>query len=281
MQGAAASMRAVVAEFITQAHVAARIRLMSEVCAQRRDAPRAGAGSHTLSGILVPGLAVVVLARAAQQAGLATAPLRRFAVRPLDRQAITLGLGAVAPQQIARDARDLAPGPAQPSVPTMTRDAFSPGMNAGGHSGCQRRWREIRGIGNAQHLDAADAQRGVHHRAGRGVGANRAGAARMEHRTGALADILADRLIAGGIGPGGTWRRTQPRQGRCGGDAAQDRGPLDQFVQMAGVDLGRRGRVGPADERSASAFRARPSGEKPRRMSGRSRAADVLTKPQP
>lgn len=123
MQGAAASMQQVVADFIVQGHFAAHIRRMRELYMQRRDALMAEAaaelvgllrlqptdtGFHTVADIIGRGPGDADLAEAAQAAGIAIAPLSRFAIHPLERQAILLGFSAVAPLQIARGVRDLA-----------------------------------------------------------------------------------------------------------------------------------------------------------------------------
>ncbi|KKL14040.1 hypothetical protein LCGC14_2519730, partial [marine sediment metagenome] len=122
MQGAPSSMQAIMAKFITEGHFPTHIRRMREVYAERRntllaeaareldgllDVQRVETGFHTM-GDLPPGLRDTDLAEAATRAGIATAPLSRFTITPVARQAITLGFGAVPPQQIVAGVRALS-----------------------------------------------------------------------------------------------------------------------------------------------------------------------------
>ncbi|MFV0383380.1 PLP-dependent aminotransferase family protein [Paracoccus sp. (in: a-proteobacteria)] len=122
MHGAAASMQSVVADFIAQGHFAAHLRRMRDIYRERRDMLMTEAedklaeyvtvqptetGFHTI-GDLAPGLGATQVAAAAARAGIVTAPLCRFTIKPVTRQAITLGFSATPPQMIARGVADLA-----------------------------------------------------------------------------------------------------------------------------------------------------------------------------
>lgn len=127
LQGAPSSTQAIMADFMDQGHFASHIRRMRGVYAERRDALMAAAardlegllhlhptetGFHTLGDLSDPltrgGLSARAVADAACAAGIATAPLCRYTLAPVARQAITLGFSAVPPAQIARGVADLA-----------------------------------------------------------------------------------------------------------------------------------------------------------------------------
>ncbi len=123
MQGAAAAEQSIVADFIIEGHFAAHLRRMRDIYAQRRDRLMAEAaralpgllhveptetGFHTIGDLGGPGLCDIEVAQAAQTAGIATAPLGRYTIRPIERQGITLGFSAVPPQHMARAVEALA-----------------------------------------------------------------------------------------------------------------------------------------------------------------------------
>ncbi|MEO3417033.1 PLP-dependent aminotransferase family protein [Roseovarius sp. CAU 1744] len=124
MQGAPASMQSIVADFINEGHFAAHIRRMRDIYAERRDALLSEAdrtlngllkvrptdtGFHTIGDLTHPGLSDVTVSQAARQAGISAAPLSRFTIQPVPRQAITLGFSAVPPAQIVKGVQALAP----------------------------------------------------------------------------------------------------------------------------------------------------------------------------
>ncbi|WP_424929784.1 PLP-dependent aminotransferase family protein [Amaricoccus tamworthensis] len=117
LQGAPTGSQAIVADFIDEGHFTTHIRRMREVYAERRDALIRAAdrelsgmltvqptetGFHTIGDLEVSGLSETVVAGAAGAAGIATAPLGRFALSPIDRQGLTLGFSAVPAAQIGR-----------------------------------------------------------------------------------------------------------------------------------------------------------------------------------
>lgn len=123
LQGVSAGIQAITAEFIDEGHLAAHIRRMRGIYAERRDALMSAAardlaglldirptetGFHTIGTSTDTTLRDTTLALAAEQAGIATAPLSRFTIRPVARQAITLGFSAVPPAQIERGVQTLA-----------------------------------------------------------------------------------------------------------------------------------------------------------------------------
>ena len=123
MQGAPSSIQAIMADFINEGHFAAHIRRMRGIYAERRDALMNAAvrqlsgvltvqptetGFHTIGDLVDPWLADVAVAQAAQAAGISTAPLSRFTIEPIARQAITLGFSAVPPAQITKGIGALA-----------------------------------------------------------------------------------------------------------------------------------------------------------------------------
>ena len=123
MQGAPTSMQAIMADFINEGHFAAHIRRMRDVYTERRDCLMSESarrldgllaveptdtGFHTVADLLNPDLKDTTLALAAKAAGIATEPLSRFTIDPVQRQAITLGFSAVPPAQISRSVAALA-----------------------------------------------------------------------------------------------------------------------------------------------------------------------------
>ncbi|MEX0278874.1 MAG: PLP-dependent aminotransferase family protein [Ruegeria sp.] len=123
MQGTPASLQTTVADFINEGHFAAHIRRMRDIYAERRDALLSEAhrslgglldvrhtdtGFHTVGDLLHPSLTDVDISHAARQEKIVTAPLSRFTIRPVPRQAIMLGFSAVPPAQIRKGVQTLA-----------------------------------------------------------------------------------------------------------------------------------------------------------------------------
>lgn len=120
--GVSHAIQSIVARFIEDGHFAAHIRRMREVYRLRRDA-LAEASERHLGGLLdiIPtdtGFHTVGLfpeprderrvTEAAEAAGLATAPLDRFALAPLGASGLTLGFSAVPPRKIEKGVEVLA-----------------------------------------------------------------------------------------------------------------------------------------------------------------------------
>ncbi|WP_375173054.1 PLP-dependent aminotransferase family protein [Pseudooceanicola sp.] len=120
--GVSHSIQSIVASFIDEGKFSAHIRRMRSLYRDRRDAMME-AGERHLSGLLdirwtetgfhtvglLPGPGdEEAIARAAADENLATAPLSRFALTPLDQQGLTLGFSATPPIEITRGAERLA-----------------------------------------------------------------------------------------------------------------------------------------------------------------------------
>ncbi len=123
LQGAPTSLQSIVAAFIDEGHLATHIRRMRAVYAERRDALMAAAardldgllhvqptetGFHTVGDLVGAGLTECAVSDAACAAGLATTPLRRFTIKPVPRQAITLGFSAIPAARIDKSVKLLA-----------------------------------------------------------------------------------------------------------------------------------------------------------------------------
>lgn len=123
MQGTPASLQSIVSDFINEGHFAAHIRRMRDIYAERRDALLSEAdrslnglldvqptdtGFHTVGDLVHPGLTDVMISESARKAGIVTAPVSRFTIQPVPRQAITLGFSAVPPAQIKKGVQTLA-----------------------------------------------------------------------------------------------------------------------------------------------------------------------------
>ncbi|WP_211100585.1 MocR-like pyridoxine biosynthesis transcription factor PdxR [Acuticoccus sediminis] len=120
--GVSNAIQSIVADFIAEGHFSSHLRRMRDLYRGRRDALMDAAdrhlggmlalsptdtGFHTI-GLLPPGLDERTVAEAVKTAGLAMAPLSRFALSPLAVQGLTLGFSAVSPQEIDRGVARLA-----------------------------------------------------------------------------------------------------------------------------------------------------------------------------
>ena len=120
--GVSHSVQSIVAGFIEDGHFSAHIRRMRDLYRERRDALMEASGRH-LAGLLAPiptdtGFHTVGLLPAARDerpvteaataAGVAVAPLGRFALAPLDCRGLTLGFSAVPPRAIVKGVERLA-----------------------------------------------------------------------------------------------------------------------------------------------------------------------------
>ncbi|MCF3934837.1 PLP-dependent aminotransferase family protein [Acuticoccus sp. M5D2P5] len=120
--GVSHAMQSIVADFIAEGHFSAHLRRMRDLYRTRRDALlAAGArhldgrlmllptetGFHTV-GLLPEGADEARVVEAVSAAGLATAPLSRFALSPLAVKGLTLGFSAVAPHEMEKGVERLA-----------------------------------------------------------------------------------------------------------------------------------------------------------------------------
>ncbi|WP_157961876.1 PLP-dependent aminotransferase family protein [Acuticoccus kandeliae] len=114
--GVSHAMQSIVADFIAEGHFSAHLRRMRDLYKERRDALLAAAarhldgrldvrptdtGFHTV-GLLPPDADERRVEDAVLGAGLATAPLSRFALQPIGVKGLTLGFSAVASHEIER-----------------------------------------------------------------------------------------------------------------------------------------------------------------------------------
>jgi GntR family transcriptional regulator/MocR family aminotransferase len=122
LQGVPSHTQAVVAEFIDEGHFAAHLRRMRPLYLERHEALVAASRKH-LRGLLdiVPthgglhtiarlpaGVSETSVAQAAEQRGVATSPIGRFAIAPIEDNGLVLGFGSVAPPTIEAGVRVLA-----------------------------------------------------------------------------------------------------------------------------------------------------------------------------
>ena len=120
--GVSHAMQSIVAEFLAEGHFSAHLRRMRDLYRERRDAlMAAGArhlagrlqllatdtGFHTV-GLLPRAVDERRVTEAAMAAGLATAPLSRFALSPLSVKGLTLGFSAISPHEIEKGVERLA-----------------------------------------------------------------------------------------------------------------------------------------------------------------------------
>jgi GntR family transcriptional regulator / MocR family aminotransferase len=121
LQGAPASLQAMVAEFIEEGHFAAHLRRMRRLYAERRQALLDAAGTH-LAGLaeiapsetglhaiarLAPGFDETRVAAAAEARGVAAAPVSRFAIGETAQKGLVLGFSAAPPKALAAAAATL------------------------------------------------------------------------------------------------------------------------------------------------------------------------------
>ena len=112
--GIATSLQRTIADFMDEGHFATHIRRMRQVYAERHDALIKAAEANfgglmtvrpTLSGLhtvgyLGDGLMEKEADRRLVDGGLATSPLSRYCLAPIEKQGFALGFGAVRPEEI-------------------------------------------------------------------------------------------------------------------------------------------------------------------------------------
>ncbi|MCQ4630239.1 PLP-dependent aminotransferase family protein [Shinella sp. CPCC 100929] len=122
LQGSAASLQSVVANFIECGHFSSHIRRMRRVYAERLQALLDGAekhlggmlevaptetGFHTV-GRLAPDFDELAVARRAAERNVLVSPISRFAITPVSQRGLILGFSSAPPRMIASAAETLA-----------------------------------------------------------------------------------------------------------------------------------------------------------------------------
>lgn len=122
LQGAPASLQAVLADFMDEGHFAAHIRRMCKIYAARHDALIEAAtqrlqgllevvptetGFHTI-GLLAAGFMETEVSMAAKERGISVSPIGRYCIEPIAMQGLVLGFSTIKAPEIKAGVETLA-----------------------------------------------------------------------------------------------------------------------------------------------------------------------------